>query len=655
MNNEKHLQEQTLKREQELNDLATAELNEKVRRYYEQSLEKIQRDIESLYARYAGENGLTMAEARRLIRGKEFKQWRMTLEEYVKAAKNDSAILKELNTLAMRSRITRLESLHAQTLMNIADLCEKLNKFEDAFQYRAYVANYYGTLYDIHREYGLNTPPVVVDQNQIKKAIQSPWSGTSYKGIILNQGTELSRQLKQTVLTAIHRGISTQKLSRDLSERMKIGYNKAVTLVRTELNFVFNKAALDSMQSAGLDHYRFVASLDNRTCLRCGGIDGLVFEVEEAMPGENHPPIHPRCRCTIVPSLGETTGKRTSKVGGKRVKVPAEMNYTDWKAVYIDKTKTLAEWQNDHKPKDFKTNIENLRQEYKAQKAGNANAAELEKTIKAAGKITLDEVKKIKIYNTPPNERIDIDLLWRTRNNFVDKVNKTRSSLSSDEFAKLYDIYLDIEREYKNFKAVANAQRLFEAEKRSEQVKDILSQVREMGATPQQLQRQLGKTKSQIRPTVEAALKCYPREWVEMSANRSVLKLKKVARGHYRDSASELTISGEGAQAFGTAIHEFGHRMEYTLKDIHSAEQEFYSRRTAGESLRKLKDVTGRNYGASELTRKDKFLNAYMGKDYGGRAYELVSMGFQYAFTDVEKLLLDEDMAEWIFGLLAIV
>ena len=334
---EKYWKARTLEREQHWNDLATSELEEKVKRYYEQALEKIRRDIESLYARYAGENGLSMVEARRLIRGKEFRQWRMTLEEYVKAAQSDSAILKELNTLAMRSRITRLESLHAQTLMTIADLCDKLEKFEDSFQYRAYLSNYYGTLYDIHREVGLNTPPVVVDQNQIKKAIQAPWSGTSYKGIILNQGTELSKQLKQTVLTAIHRGISTQKLSKDLSERMKIGYNKAVTLVRTELNFVFNKAALDSMQSAGLDRYRFVAALDHRTCPRCGGIDGLIFEVIESMPGENYPPMHPRCRCTVVATLGETTGKRTSKVDGKRVKVPAEMNYTEWKAVYIDK------------------------------------------------------------------------------------------------------------------------------------------------------------------------------------------------------------------------------------------------------------------------------------------------------------------------------
>ena len=84
-------------------------------------------------------------------------------------------------------------------------------------------------------------------------------------------------------------------------------------------------------------------------------------------------------------------------------------------------------------------------------------------------------------------------------------------------------------------------------------------------------------------------------------------------------------------------------------------EQEFYNRRTKGEKLQRLKDIYPElGYNASELTRKDKFLNAYMGKDYGSRAYELVSMGFESAYTNPAYLLQDEDMAEWIYGLLAI-
>jgi len=37
---------------------------------------------------------------------------------------------------------------------------------------------------------------------------------------------------------------------------------------------------------------------------------------------------------------------RTAKVGGKNIDIPAAMNYTDYKKVYVDKTQTLEQWKN---------------------------------------------------------------------------------------------------------------------------------------------------------------------------------------------------------------------------------------------------------------------------------------------------------------------
>ena len=68
--------------------------------------------------------------------------------------------------------------------------------------------------------------------------------------------------------------------------------------------------------------------------------------------GTNATPMHCRCRSTIIPTLGEglvSKGKRSAKdAEGKRIKIPADMNYNDWKKVYIDKTQTLADWQKNN-------------------------------------------------------------------------------------------------------------------------------------------------------------------------------------------------------------------------------------------------------------------------------------------------------------------
>ena len=54
-----------------------------------------------------------------------------------------------------------------------------------------------------------------------------------------------------------------------------------------------------------------------------------------------------RCRCTIVAYLeGSDKGQRAARDDdGKYQRIPADMSYRDWKAVYIDKTKTLETWQ----------------------------------------------------------------------------------------------------------------------------------------------------------------------------------------------------------------------------------------------------------------------------------------------------------------------
>lgn len=351
MTNENYWLRRQLERERFWHEQIGKDLRGDVKRYFELALSEILRDVESLYARFAKDNRLTMTEARRLLKGEEFRIWRMALKEYVKAAENDAAILKELNTLAMRSRINRLESLHAQTLMEVADLAGKLDDKATEILVRAYLENRYGNLFDIQKKIGLATPPVVVDRKQVEAVLMTPWSGKNYSQRIWRNMQALGTAIKDTVLTAIHRGSSIQKLSADLSRRMEVGYSNAERLVRTELNFVVNKAAADAIQAAEIEHYRFVAVLDHRTTPICQSLDGQVFPLEEMQQGENAPPMHVRCRSTIIASFGESYGRGTRVARdreGRNIRIPADMNYNDWKHVFIDKTMTLKEWQARH-------------------------------------------------------------------------------------------------------------------------------------------------------------------------------------------------------------------------------------------------------------------------------------------------------------------
>ena len=123
---------------------------------------------------------------------------------------------------------------------------------------------------------------------------------------------------------------------RDVRERMGVGTSDATRLVRTELNYVQNQAALDSIKDAGVTYYRFIATLDNRTTPLCRSKDGEVFAVDDAEPGTNMPPLHPRCRSIISGSLyAEHKPRKGTRIArdehGKNVFVPAGMRYGNGK------------------------------------------------------------------------------------------------------------------------------------------------------------------------------------------------------------------------------------------------------------------------------------------------------------------------------------
>ena len=146
----------------------------------------------------------------------------------------------------------------------------------------------------------------------------------------------------------MHRGLSVDKMTAEAAKRMEVGKNNAERIVRTEMTYIQNQGALSGIKDAGFGFYRYVAAHDRRTCQRCGDKDGLTVAVDDADVGSNLPPLHPRCRCTIIADFGDgkSIGKRriARDERGKNIHIPAEMKYADRKAVYVDKMRTLDDW-----------------------------------------------------------------------------------------------------------------------------------------------------------------------------------------------------------------------------------------------------------------------------------------------------------------------
>jgi SPP1 gp7 family putative phage head morphogenesis protein len=73
--------------------------------------------------------------------------------------------------------------------------------------------------------------------------------------------------------------------------------------MRTELARVQLEAQKQSLTKNGYDEFVFI-SLESG-CEDCKAMDGKHFKVKDMLVGENAPPIHPHCRCSIAAYMDE--------------------------------------------------------------------------------------------------------------------------------------------------------------------------------------------------------------------------------------------------------------------------------------------------------------------------------------------------------------
>ena len=85
-------------------------------------------------------------------------------------------------------------------------------------------------------------------------------------------------------------------------------YSGLKGLARTAMLSAANFAR-DTAISSGfgdvLDGWQFLATLDNRTCIECGSLDGKIYGLDEPKPPV---PLHWQCRCCYVPIVKSLEG-----------------------------------------------------------------------------------------------------------------------------------------------------------------------------------------------------------------------------------------------------------------------------------------------------------------------------------------------------------
>ena len=132
----------------------------------------------------------------------------------------------------------------------------------------------------------------VINENLIREAIKTNWSGLSFSERIWEHRRKLALTIKEELTKGLTRGESLQDISRIIADKFNNSYQNAMRLVRTESCFVMNEATVNNYKENNVKEYQIMAFLDGKTSKICRQMDGEVINVKDAIAGTNMPPFH---------------------------------------------------------------------------------------------------------------------------------------------------------------------------------------------------------------------------------------------------------------------------------------------------------------------------------------------------------------------------
>ena len=343
MSKNNYWQDRFIEEEERLNKIAGDEFRRQ-QLEYERAISRLNKDIEVWYNRIAKNNDVSLAEAKKMLNDKELKEFRWTLDEYIKYGKEngiDKNWNKELENASARVHIERLEAMKLQVRGEIEKLYNARESGFESYLKNLYKDQYNRTAFQIAKGTGVGTNIYSLNDKLVNTVIKKPWApdGKNFSDRIWEDKDKLINTLHTEMTQAFIRGDSLEKLADKIAEKMKVSKANASRLVYTESAAYSSRARLKSYQDLGIEKYEIVATLDNRTSDICQDMDGKVFDLKDYEVGVTANPFHVRCRTTTAPYFDDMEGERAARneTTGETEYVPADMKYSEWKEKYISK------------------------------------------------------------------------------------------------------------------------------------------------------------------------------------------------------------------------------------------------------------------------------------------------------------------------------
>ncbi len=341
MQSREYWQERFKELEQARHDLAEGVFKD-IADLYAEIVRAMEKDLAEWYQRFADENRMSYAEAKKLLSNKELRSFKLDLKTFMEKAKEDNlseAWQKRLENAYLRMRISRIEVIQLMLQQHLEELFTgQLDTLDSALK-ELYTNDYYQTAFAIQQGAGIGSTFVGVDTDKLDSVLSKPWAddGRSFSSRIWSHRDNLVALLNKEMVQAVIRGDDYRTATNNIARKMNVSRANAGRLVMTEAAFIGSRAQQNCFKALDVEQFEFVATLDKRTSEICRSMDGKHFAMSDFKIGVNAPPLHPHCRSCTAPYFDNAEDLERIARGedGNTYKVPGDMTYEQWREKYI--------------------------------------------------------------------------------------------------------------------------------------------------------------------------------------------------------------------------------------------------------------------------------------------------------------------------------
>lgn len=335
------------------------------KKQYQNTMRKIDSEIRSWYSKYASDNEMSYEEAQKTLSGKDRKNLKLTLEEYIRLGEQqnvsfDTEVEKTLKRVSAGVHVNRLESIKSSIQAELDILYTNVERRLGEHFCEVVGAGYARTSYLVQSMTGNYESISGLNKDLLNQMIYKPWTsdGKNWSNRVWKQKDKLIEELHTSLVQSLVLGDDVNLLADKMSKRLDVGFSRAANLLMTESAAYHSKATELCYKDLGVEKYEILATLDNRTSTVCQGMDGKIFERKQYQVGVTAPPFHCRCRTTTIPYFEDMTEDETRVAideNNNLVEEQAAMKYGEWREKYYGKNEEI-QLKNNEKNGNIKEN-----------------------------------------------------------------------------------------------------------------------------------------------------------------------------------------------------------------------------------------------------------------------------------------------------------